>query len=93
MLSGVSKFTPHGCETVDGRDFDLDIAICATGFDTSFRPRFPLIGRDGLDLREHWKTAAKSYLGLAVPHFPNMFMFTGPQSPLAGACVLPIIGK
>lgn len=47
--------------------------ICATGFDTSFRPRYPLVGRGQKDLRALWKDLPEAYLGLAVSGFPNYF--------------------
>jgi cation diffusion facilitator CzcD-associated flavoprotein CzcO len=48
--------------------------ICATGFDTSFRPRFSIIGRGGKDLREEWVDEPRSYLSIAAHGFPNYFM-------------------
>jgi len=36
-----------GIELVDGKHHDFDIIICATGFDTSFKPQFDIIGREG----------------------------------------------
>ncbi|KAK8109514.1 hypothetical protein PG999_007651 [Apiospora kogelbergensis] len=51
---GVSRMTPEGCVTADGKEWPLDVLVCATGFDTSFRPRFPLIGRGGRSMAEEW---------------------------------------
>ncbi|KAF0634649.1 hypothetical protein FPSE5266_10684 [Fusarium pseudograminearum] len=33
---------------------DFDIIICATGFDVSHRPAFPVLGRGGQNLRDVW---------------------------------------
>ncbi|KAK3897522.1 hypothetical protein C8A05DRAFT_19734, partial [Staphylotrichum tortipilum] len=44
----------------------VDTIVCATGFDNSYRPNFPLVGRNGVDLRETWAVNTESYLGLAV---------------------------
>jgi cation diffusion facilitator CzcD-associated flavoprotein CzcO len=33
----------------------VDILICATGFDTTFKPRFPLVGSTGEQLSALWK--------------------------------------
>ena len=41
------------------------------GFDVSYRPRFPIVGKDGVDLKEKWSVCPESYLGLAIPDFPN----------------------
>ena len=38
-------------------------------------------GRSGLTLRQKWAEGPKTYLGLQVAGFPNMFMITGPGSP------------
>ena len=38
-------------------------------------------GRNGLTLRAKWAEGPKTYLGLQVAGFPNMFMITGPGSP------------
>ena len=52
------------------------------GFDVSYRPRFPIVGKDGLDLKDKWKVCPESYLGLAVPDFPNFLTFIGPTWPV-----------
>ena len=38
-------------------------------------------GRDGLTLREKWAAGPRTYLGLQVAGFPNLFTITGPGSP------------
>ena len=38
-------------------------------------------GRAGERLREKWADGPKTYLGLMVAGFPNLFMVTGPGSP------------
>ncbi|KAI7972819.1 hypothetical protein EIK77_003965 [Talaromyces pinophilus] len=54
----IQRVTEHGITTVDGLSREFDVIICATGFDVSYRPGFPLRGRDGVDLAEKWKEAA-----------------------------------
>ena len=39
-------------------------------------------GRDGMTLKEKWAEGPKTYLGLQVAGFPNMFMITGPGEPI-----------
>ena len=46
-------------------------------------------GRDGLALRQAWRAGPKTYLGLQVPGFPNMFTITGPGSPSV-LCNMPV---
>ncbi len=38
-------------------------------------------GRGGRALKEKWAEGPKTYLGLAVAGFPNLFTITGPGSP------------
>lgn len=74
----MKKITEKGFETPEGEHQDVDVIICATGFDTSWIPRFPIIahGRNLQDVRR--KQGALSYLAVGVPEFPNLFSFAGP---------------
>lgn len=75
----------------DGIHREVDTIVCATGFDVSYRPQFPLVGQSGIDLREKWKICPEGYLGLAVPGFPNFLIFTGPNWPVeAGGIMGPL---
>jgi 4-hydroxyacetophenone monooxygenase len=42
-------------------------------------------GRGGVNLRDAWREAggASAFLGITVPHFPNLFMCYGPSTNLA----------
>ncbi|HEY2242362.1 MAG TPA: cyclohexanone monooxygenase, partial [Streptosporangiaceae bacterium] len=55
----------------------------ATGFDALTGPleALGLQGRQGRSLTDAWAQGPKTYLGLAVPGFPNLFTITGPGSP------------
>lgn len=59
-----------------------------TGFDTTFKPRFPLVGHNGRILSEDWKDEPRSYMGVAAPGYPNYYMFLGPNSPIGNGPVL-----
>lgn len=59
--SGIEKITESGCLADNGKEYPIDVLICATGFDTSFRPRFPLIGRNGIPLADEWNSAFSSF--------------------------------
>ncbi|KAI9811858.1 MAG: hypothetical protein M1827_005209 [Pycnora praestabilis] len=87
----INQVTPNGCLCDDGKEYPVDILICATGFDTSFRPRFPLIGPGGKNLQDEWAKEPKSYLGLAAPNFPNYLIFLGPNCPIGNGPVLSAI--
>lgn len=80
MIYGeITKITPDSCITSDGIETPLDVLVCATGFDTTFKPRFPLIGRGGKDLSQEWAEEPRSYLGLAAHGYPNYFMYVSPH--------------
>jgi hypothetical protein len=67
---------------------ECDTIVCATGFDVSYRPRFPIVGKNGIDLAEKWKICPEGYLGLAVPGFPNFLTFIGPSWPVENGSVM-----
>jgi len=69
--------------TTSAKRFELDALIMATGFDavTGALNAVDLRGRDGVALRDRWKSGPTSYLGLMVAGFPNLFTMTGAMSP------------
>ena len=36
---------------------------------------------DGVNMKERWRDGPKTFLGIMVAGFPNMFVITGPGSP------------
>lgn len=74
--------TPTGLRA-GGRDYVLDAIVFATGFDamTGALARIDIRGRGARALSEAWAGGPRSYLGLAVAGFPNLFTITGPGSP------------
>ena len=72
--SPILRLSEHGVVTSEGLD-EVDVVICATGFDTTFTPRFPIIGREGYALSENFGNPdlTESYLGVSVAHLPNFF--------------------
>jgi len=87
----INKVTEKGCLCDNGNEYPVDVLICATGFDTTFKPRFPLIGPSGKNLQDEWKEEAQSYLGMAAADFPNYLIFLGPNSPIGNGPVLSAI--
>lgn len=65
------------------RSIDAETIVLATGFDavTGALLAVDLRGRGGVALRDVWSAGPKSYLGLMVAGFPNLFTITGPTSP------------
>lgn len=81
----IEKFTANSVITKNG-EHPIDILVLATGFDAITGKLLKLnpVGRNGLDLSTAWQEKFYTYLGVAIPGFPNLFMIHGPQSP----CVL-----
>jgi hypothetical protein len=77
--ANITKITETGIQTTE-EFVELDVIICATGFDVSNIPHFPVTGQYGMTLAEKWKDEPESYLSLACPDFPNYFIFTGPNA-------------
>jgi cyclohexanone monooxygenase len=61
----------------------LDVIVFATGFDamTGSILNIDIRRSDGVRLAEHWAAGPRTYLGLAVSGFPNLFSIAGPGSP------------
>lgn len=74
----VNKITQDSVIDSDGNAKKVDTIVCATGFDVSYRPRFPIVGQNGVDLADKWKICPEAYLGIAVPDMPNFLTFIGP---------------
>ncbi|KAJ4499439.1 FAD/NAD-P-binding domain-containing protein [Lentinula lateritia] len=86
------RITPKGFIDNEGNEHTVDAIICATGFDTSFIPRFPVIGRGGINVQDRWKEyPIDSYLSLAVKDTPNYFMYYGPHGPTGHGSGAPMI--
>jgi cation diffusion facilitator CzcD-associated flavoprotein CzcO len=78
----VEAITPHGVQTRDAH-YSVDAIVFATGFDamTGALLNIDIRGRAGRSLRQTWEAGPRTYLGIAVAGFPNLFMITGPGSP------------
>lgn len=87
-FSAAARLTSDSIIAADGTSTPIDTIICASGFDTSYRPRFPIIGRDGVNLAEKWKRHPEAYLGITVPDMPNFFMFMGPSWPVHNGSIM-----
>ena len=69
---------------------ECDVIIFATGFDavTGSFDKIEVTGVGGESLRAAWAAGPKTYLGLGVAGFPNLFMLVGPHSAAAFATCL-----
>ncbi len=78
----IREIVPEGIRTSDGV-LPFDVIVFATGFDalTGALSKIDIRGRGGMKLAEKWKDGPRSYLGLTIAGFPNLFTVTGPGSP------------
>ena len=78
----IARVEPGAVVTEDGARYELDVLVCATGFDaTRFLAPMEIRGRSGRTLRETWDDDdARAYLGMTVPDYPNLFMLYGPNT-------------
>ena len=90
--SPIEAITPRGVKA-KGREYEVDAIVFATGFDamTGALLKIDIRGRGGLALSEKWSAGPRTYLGLAMAGFPNLFTITGPGSPSVLTNMLPTI--
>jgi len=78
----IEEITPTGLRTAD-TEYVLDAIVFATGFDamTGAMKEIEIHTDAGISIREKWEDGPRTYLGIMMAGFPNLFMITGPQSP------------
>ncbi|XDG06882.1 hypothetical protein ABKA04_006497 [Annulohypoxylon sp. FPYF3050] len=87
ITEGIAEVVPEGIRLESGEIIKLDAIICATGFDNSFAPRFPIVGRNG-NVQDVFKNdTPKGYMSCALPGVPNYFTFLGPNGPIGHGSV------
>jgi cyclohexanone monooxygenase len=88
----VERITPAGVR-VAGKEYPADAIVFATGFDamTGALDRIDIRGRGARRLKDKWREGPRTYLGLTVAGFPNLFTVTGPGSPSVLTNMLPTI--
>jgi len=87
VTDGIARITSTGIVSNAGEEIKVDAIALAAGFEVS-RYMWPVkyVGREGVTLEDLWdKDGARAYLGMAIPRFPNLFIFYGPNAqPRAG---------
>jgi len=78
----IEAITPGGLRT-SAAEYEFDALVFATGFDamTGALLAVDIRGSKGVSLRDEWEGGPRTYLGLQVAGFPNLFTITGPGSP------------
>ncbi len=89
VTDAIARITPTSIVTADGKTYELDCLIWATGFKTNdFMFPMRITGTNGVDLRERWSAGAHAHLGMCVPSFPNMFVMYGPNTNTSGGSII-----
>src|SRR5215475_5441612 len=85
----IERITKAGIKTSD-TEYAFDMIIYATGFDaiTGSFDRIDIRGIDGRRLKDKWAEGPRTYLGLQIAGFPNMFTLVGPHN-AATFCNIP----
>jgi cyclohexanone monooxygenase len=75
----IERVTVNGIRT-SNQHHDLDMIVLATGFDavTGALTAIDPVNGKGRHLADEWADGPKTYIGLAVAGFPNLFMVAGP---------------
>ncbi|KZZ14247.1 monooxygenase [Oleiphilus sp. HI0130] len=89
---GIQEITERGIISMDGTEHELDLIIYSTGYDaTDGVISYPVVGRDGVTLKDVWADFPRAYLGTTAPGFPNLFIVTGPNTGIGHTSALFII--
>lgn len=78
----IEEITPAGLRTSEA-GYEFDALVFATGFDamTGALAEIDVRLKSGETLQQKWSAGPRTYLGMLVAGFPNMFLITGPGSP------------
>ncbi len=84
VREGIDHIERDAVVTTSGARYEVDIIVCATGFQAN-RYLWPMTitGRGGAVLAEQWGDSPAAYLGITIPNFPNLFCMYGPGTNLA----------
>jgi len=85
----IASITPTGIQMENGKNIELDVLACATGFNATAIPPYEVVGKQGITLAQRFTPYPESYLSLAVDGFPNFFLMLGPNSAIgAGSATI-----
>lgn len=83
VSNGIDHIEADAIVDKNGVRREIDTLILATGFDL-WEKNFPAIritGRKGIDLGALWRSERfKSYQGISIPEFPNLFSLPSPYA-------------
>lgn len=81
LTDGIAEINEKGIKTKSGEQHDADVLIYGTGFlADKFLWPMKIIGKNDINLHEHWNGDPRAYLGITIPGFPNLFSTYGPNT-------------
>jgi cation diffusion facilitator CzcD-associated flavoprotein CzcO len=80
--AGFHRVTDKG-PVVNGKQYEVDCVIYATGFEPELTPLYrkvghDIVGRDGLHFADKWGQGASTLFGMMTRGFPNLFIMPAP---------------
>ena len=91
---GAAGAPPPGGAPGEAALHELDVVVYATGFDVvASIDSLNVTGRGGVTMAAAFKGTGgpEAYLGVAAPHFPNMFFMMGPNTGLGHSSMITMI--
>jgi len=89
VTEAITRVTPAGLVTADGREREVDCIIYGTGFRANdFMLPMEIVAGDGRTLREAWAGGPHAHLGIAVAGFPSLFLMYGPNTNTSGGSII-----
>lgn len=91
VTDAIDHLESNAIVTRDGTRIEVDVIISASGFSVT-KYMYPIVvtGKGGLTLEDKWNSDPKgprAFMSMAVPDFPNLFIFYGPNS--QGGAIFP----
>lgn len=81
ILQGIDRLTEKGVVAADGTEYEVDTVIFGTGYTAGDLEIAHIVRNgDGVTLADVWKGSPRTYMGLTINGFPNMFLMLAPNS-------------
>jgi cation diffusion facilitator CzcD-associated flavoprotein CzcO len=92
VTEAIREVRAHSIVTTDGREYEVDTIVYATGFQVT---DVPIAGRivngEGTSLAERWRDGMSALYGSTVAGFPNLFLIIGPNTGLGHTSMVVMI--
>lgn len=89
--AGLARVEGNTVISTAGNSFEVDVLICATGFEAVEPPFGPLISARGQTLTDHWSAGMRAFSSVTVAGFPNLFIMNGPNTGLGHNSVIFVV--